>query len=140
SHHPGTQPPGPLTALSNGPALFPELGNRRRIWIKYGIDLGLWLSATPLAFALRLEQNALAYADALLLLLVIGLPVKAAAVYLLRLPWRSWYKVGIKDLAGLIQGIAVVTVVMTALGFFFAGTATIPRSIPLIEAMLNRKS
>lgn len=125
-----------MTALSNGPALFPGLEGRRRIWIKYGIDLGLWLSATPLAFALRLEQNALAYADALLLLLVIGLPVKAAAVYFLRLPWRSWYKVGIKDLAGLIQGIAVVTVVTTALGFFFAGTATIPRSIPLIEAML----
>ena len=115
---------------------FPGLSGRRRVEVKYALDLGLWLLATPLAFALRLEQNLPAYTDALALLLLIGLPVKAAAVYAMRLPWRSWYKVGIRDLAELIRGVVVVTVIVTAFAFFFSSTVTIPRSILLIEAML----
>ena len=32
--------------------LFNALGDRRRVAVKFAIDLGLWLFATPLAFAL----------------------------------------------------------------------------------------
>ncbi len=116
--------------------LFKGLGDRKRVAIKFAIDLALWVLATPLAFALRLEQNVGAYAEGIGWLLLVGVPLKALVVFVLRLPWHSWYKVGIRDLVVLLQGVAVVTVFLVGIGFFLSSTVTIPRSIPLIEAML----
>ncbi|MEP0548715.1 MAG: nucleoside-diphosphate sugar epimerase/dehydratase [Rhodothermales bacterium] len=112
------------------------MGNRRRVWIKYGVDLVLWVLATPLAFLLRLEADAVAYVDGMVVLLLIGLPVKALAVYAMHLPWRSWYKVGLRDLSTLLQGVAVVTVFLMGVAVFLSPVVTIPRSVPLLEAML----
>jgi FlaA1/EpsC-like NDP-sugar epimerase len=116
--------------------LFKSMGNRARVAVKFSIDLALWLLATPLAFALRLEGGVGAFADAIVLLVIAGLPVKALAVFVLRLPWRSWYKVGVRDLFVLLQGVAVVTVFMVGIGYFFPEGVIVPRSVPLLEAML----
>jgi FlaA1/EpsC-like NDP-sugar epimerase len=116
--------------------LSDTLSDRSRVATKFAIDLALWLLATPLAFALRLELEIGAFRDALLLLMLVGLPVKAFAIYAMRLPWRSWQKVGTRDLAVLLQGVAVVTLFMLGASFFLSGVVTIPRSVPLLEAML----
>ena len=112
------------------------MGSRRRVWIKYALDLALWVLATPLAFLLRLDVDAFAYSDAIIVLLLIGFPVKALAVYAMHLPWRSWYKVGLRDLVALLQGVAVVTVFLAGVAVFLTPIVTIPRSVPLLEAML----
>ena len=109
---------------------------RARVPLKFAIDLGLWLAATPLAFLLRLEWELIRYSDDIVALTVIGMPVKALAIYVLRLPWRSWYRVGVRDLVLVLEGVAGVTLVTTALYFFLAPTFQIPRGVPLIEALL----
>ena len=116
--------------------LFPSLTGARRLGAKYATDLGLWLLATPIAFALRLEQHVGDYAAAIALMLVVGLPAKAFAVYAMRLPWASWYKISVRDLGLLVQGVTVVTVIVAALAFFLAGSVAIPRSAVLLEAIL----
>ena len=104
--------------------------------MKYALDLGLWMLATPIAFLLRLEGDAFGYVNAAVILMLIGLPVKALAVYAMHLPWRSWYKVGLRDLVALLQGVGVVTVFLMGVAIFLAPLVTIPRSIPLLDAML----
>src|SRR5690606_21149827 len=67
---------------------------------------------------------------------LVGLPVKALAIYVLRLPWRAWQKVGVRDLLVLLQGVAAVTVVVAALCVFLPPAFRIPRGVPLIDALL----
>ena len=116
--------------------LFKSMGDRTRVVVKFAIDLVLWVLATPLAFALRLEGNVGAFADAIVLLVLAGLPAKALAVYVLRLPWRSWYKVGVNDLFVLVHGVTVMTLYLIGVAYFFPEGTVVPRSVPLLEAML----
>ncbi|HLT45643.1 MAG TPA: nucleoside-diphosphate sugar epimerase/dehydratase [Rubricoccaceae bacterium] len=103
---------------------------------KFVTDLALWTAATPLAFLLRLDARVVQYGPELLALVLVGLPFEALAIYLLGLPWRSWQKVGVRDLFGLLQGVGGVTVGVTATCFFLAPALQVPRGVPLIAALL----
>ncbi|HNQ98880.1 MAG TPA: nucleoside-diphosphate sugar epimerase/dehydratase [Trueperaceae bacterium] len=72
-----------------------------RAVVKLAIDVGLFLIATPLAFALRYDGN-LGSEHPLLLAMVVLVPVKAGLDYLLGLPNRSWRGLTFRDLSSLM--------------------------------------
>jgi len=107
-----------------------------RIVIKYVIDLLLWTLATPLAFWLRFDDPWPRYAEEILALALIDLPVKAGIAYFLSFHRQSWHRIGVRDLWTLVQGILLETFVLASLAFFLRSYLEIPRSIPLIGGML----
>jgi len=107
-----------------------------RIVIKYVIDLLLWTLATPLAFWLRFDDPRPRYAEEILALALIDLPVKAGIAYFLSFHRQSWHRIGVRDLWTLVQGILLETFVLASLAFFLRSYLEIPRSIPLIGGML----
>ena len=107
-----------------------------RPFLKYGLDLGVWLAAAPLAYLLRLDAGALAFGGDVLAYTAAGGVLKAAAVWGMRRRARSWHRVGLRDmvpLLGAVVGVAVVEFVAASAG---AGGVFVPRSVPFIEAML----
>lgn len=106
------------------------------MWIKFAIDLGVWSLATPLAFLLRLDYEVGAYGGEILVLFLLGLPIRAIAIVVPKLPWRSWSRVAIGDLRVLIQAVGIATIAWVAILFFLPLRIEIPRSVPVIEALL----
>ena len=102
---------------------------------KLAIDLALWTLATPLAFALRLEEGVGQFLGAMVLLLALGFPLKAFAVLGLGLHRRSWHRLALYDLLYLAVGVGAVTLVL-AVGSALVPGLGIPRSVPLIEGMI----
>lgn len=109
---------------------------RKRLATKFLVDLALWASATPMAFILRLEGDLSNQLDALVLVTAVGIPLKALVLYLMRFPWRSWYKVGLLDLKALVMGVLVGTLLVAVTSFLLAGEISIPRSVLLLEALV----
>lgn len=109
---------------------------RIRLAGKYLLDLGLWALAAPLAFVLRLDgippillQSAIQYT-------LISLPVKAIIIFALSLYRQSWRRLSIRDLYHILQGAALAGLVDMALGFLVFTDIVLPRSIPLLDALL----
>ncbi|MFN3597240.1 MAG: polysaccharide biosynthesis protein [Rubricoccaceae bacterium] len=104
---------------------------RGRQAAKLALDLSLWTLATALAFGLRLEEHLPDFVPGLLLLLAVGLPLKAALVVGFALPRRSWQGTALPDLFPL----AAAVVAGAAMGLVVAQVSPlpIPRSVPLIE-------
>jgi FlaA1/EpsC-like NDP-sugar epimerase len=100
------------------------------------MPLLLWVSVTPLAFYVRIENRLPEFAEEVLLLTLIGIPLKLAAVLLLGLSNRSWRRVGVRDLHALAVGVIAVSVALAAMGFFVPPGYVIPRSVPFIDGML----
>lgn len=102
---------------------------------KFITDLCLWALATPAAYILRLEGLD-SYTVDILFVTFMLLPFKAAIIYYMGYHTRSWQKVGVRDLAMLIMGVAMITI----LGISWAALASeiyfLPLSVPLIEGML----
>src|SRR5690606_29127039 len=69
-------------------------------------------------------------------LLLIGVPVKAVVMLALGMPRRSWHRVGVRDLAVLLQAVGAGTVAVVSIAFFLPPTLQIPRGVPLIEALV----
>ncbi len=109
----------------------------RRTLSKIGIDLLLWAFATPLAFAIRLEPPYQApLVMGMVVLLVATLPFKAFAIVALRFHHRSWRKFGFRDLPVLGAGVAGVLLLSYLVRAFLGDWATVPRSVPVVEAMV----
>lgn len=104
--------------------------------VKFLIDLVAWTSVTLFAFILRLETGWTSYLNEILLLLVVGVPIKAALLWKFGLHRRSWSKFGIRDLFVLVQVMAIMVLFMTAVSFFVSAVY-VPRSIPVIEGVLG---
>ena len=102
---------------------------------KFAIDLALWTVATPLAFLLRLETSVPEFLGGVGVLLAVGVPLKAAAIWGLGLPRRSWHRMALYDLFYLGIGVGAVSLVL-ALVAVLPIEVTIPRSVPFIEAMV----
>ena len=102
---------------------------------KFAIDLALWTVATPLAFLLRLETSVPEFLGGVGVLLAVGIPLKAAAIWGLGLPRRSWHRMALYDLFYLGIGVGAVSLVL-ALVAVLPIEVTIPRSVPFIEAMV----
>ena len=105
-----------------------------RILGKYLTDLGIWTLALPLAYFLRIEMQVTEHASDIAVLTLMALPIKAAVLYLFRFHRQSWSKIGVWDLFRIIQGVAVVTMMVLALNFFLRQGFYVPRSVPVIEA------
>lgn len=113
-----------------------RLPNSLYLYAKYGVDFVLWSMAAPLAFWLRLDYRWLNNASIVVEYCLIGLSIKAALIYLLRLHRQSWRRVGVPDLYLLLQGAFFSTLIMLALGFVIYHYENLPRSIPLLEGIL----
>ena len=105
---------------------------------KFFLDFAFWLSATPIAFLLRVDHLE-GYIASLLFYTFVGAPLKAVLLWYRGLYRQSWRKVGLRDLIMLLEATGGFTVVMFALvwawyAFRLPGaTFPLPRSIPLIE-------
>ncbi len=108
-----------------------------RLALKFSIDLLLWTAATPLAFVFRLEEGAANYRTDIWLAVLLVLPINAVLIYSLGLYRRSWHRLSIRDLATLVFSISIGT--LAALGLALAGPLglTMPRSVPIIAAMVS---
>ncbi|GAB5534171.1 MAG: nucleoside-diphosphate sugar epimerase/dehydratase [Rubricoccaceae bacterium] len=106
-----------------------------RYQAKFAIDLALWTSATLIAFVLRLESSVSGFSEGIALTLAIGIPLKAAAIWVLRLPNRSWHRMALYDLFYLGIGVGGVSLVL-AMVSVLPIDIVVPRSVPFIEAMV----
>jgi FlaA1/EpsC-like NDP-sugar epimerase len=91
---------------------------------------------TPLAFLLRFEHAWLDHSRQILFLMGVGFLIKAFVIWMFGLYRRSWTRVSMRDLESLAMSIFAVTVFYTSVTFAYQPTLKIPRSIPLIEAVL----
>ena len=104
--------------------------------VKFGIDLLLWLSVAPVAFWIRLDSIPPSALESMLLYTLMGVPLKATAVYASGLHRRSWHRVGFRDAVVLGKGVAIATVLISAGSFFLSPFLFVPRGVPVIEGML----
>ncbi len=101
------------------------------------LDLALWTLATVLAFFVRLDGTlAPPYFGGLALMAALTLPVKAALIWAFRLHRRSFHTVGVRDLTAIALGVGFVLIFAYVARAFVPEIFVVPRSVPLIEAML----
>ncbi len=125
-------------ALAVGPTL-PWLWSDRMLRVaKLAVDITILLTATAFAFVLRFdgELQGGIWAPIALATLVLG-SIKLVGYLSLRLYARSWGTVTFRDLAAIITMVAWAALPATALLLVFGTTLGIPRSIPLVDALLT---
>ncbi len=108
-----------------------------RWWLKGALDLAVWTAAVPIAYAIRLDIGAFADVRDVLIYAGAAAVLKALALASSRAVRRSWHRVGLRDMGPLVALVAAVfgaEVVLTA--FIPHPDLIIPRSVPLIEAMV----
>ncbi len=124
--------------MFNFPAqLTSKLPIKRYLWIKYSLDLLIWIAASPFAFLLRLGMNANGHWQGLLVYSAFGAVIKAATVVGFGLHRQSWHKVSVYDLYKLLRAVGLVMLLLLGFAFLITPIFTIPRSIPFLEALLT---
>lgn len=103
---------------------------------KFFVDLSLWSLCVPIAFWLRLDGGWVHYVREIVVMMALGVPLKAGTIYGLGLYRRSWHRTGVRDLMMLVFGIGIVTLVLFLLAHVRVEGLAIPRSAPLISGML----
>jgi len=106
------------------------------IWVKFALDLFLWIVAVPFALFLRLETIPLRYLSGLLLYLALSVPLKAFLIWIFNLPRQYWSAVGMRDLFVIAKCVFWGTFLSFALVYVFFPFYPLPRSVPLIEGLL----
>jgi FlaA1/EpsC-like NDP-sugar epimerase len=104
--------------------------------IKFIIDLCLWSAAIPVAYLLRLDIQGLDHASSIGILVAGMLPVSTLIIYFLKLNRQSWHNISIRDLLNLSKGVLFFTVALVLLVFITSNLVFVPRSIPVIAAIL----
>lgn len=115
---------------------FMTLNPTGRVVFKFSADLGTWVLAGVLAFALRLPAQwpSLGVMGAYL---AIGLVVKAVAVRWGKLERHSWQQTTVPDLLYMAEVVAIGTVVLFGVGLaVHANDPAFPRTVPLIEGLV----
>ena len=107
-----------------------------RTLAKYALDLSVWVLAAPLAYALRLDADVAGSVDDIALYTAAGSLVKAVFLLGSREHDRSWHRVGLRDMLPLFVGILTVAGVELMVAGALGASVFVPRSVPLIEAML----
>lgn len=128
----------PLTYSKGGPLNPPPAGV---FALKFLSDTALWLVAAPLAFWLRVE-NITPYTKAIAFYTLIGAPLKVGMIWLGDLHRQSWRRASLWDLSRLVKAIGLYALVTTTLVWLWRDFAlhtllALPRSVPLIEALLS---
>ena len=100
------------------------------------LDLLVWVLAAPMAYVLRLEGDVALHAVDIAVYSLAGGAVKGGWLAYTRESLRSWHRIGMRDMYRLVLGVVVVTVVALAVAAFGSDLLFVPRSVPLIEAML----
>lgn len=108
----------------------------KRLLAKFGIDLCIWVLATPLAYVLRFDEAWSGYTDAVITVSLLVIPVKLAVMFYERSFLQSWHRVGLRDVFSIARGVAVYSAVFLVAAFLLRGELFIPRSVPVIEGML----
>jgi len=101
---------------------------------KYLADLAIWTLALPLAYFLRIETQVTQHYQDIALMTVLALPLKAIVLYQFKFHRQSWKTIGVWDLFRIIQGVALVTLIVTAGVWIIQHGIYLPRSVPVIEA------
>ena len=105
---------------------------------KATLDLALWVLAAPLAYAIRLDVGALVEVNDVVLYTAVFAVAKVVALGVVRQYRLSWHRTGFRDLTPLMRLIGIVFVLEVAFVAVVPSDAVfVPRSIPLIEAMLT---
>ena len=105
-----------------------------RNFYKYLTDLAIWTLALPLAYFLRIEMQVTEHYYDIAVMTALALPLKALVLYLYGFHRQSWRTIGIWDLFRIIQGVALVTLIVVAGLLIFSHGLYLPRSVPVIEA------
>ncbi len=109
-----------------------------RSLLKSALDLAVWTAAAPLAYAVRLDVGALMQANDVVLYTAVFTVVKVVALGIAQQYNSSWHRTGFRDLTPLVRLVGIVFVLELALAIAVPqGAVLVPRSVPLIEAMLT---
>ncbi|MEM0962261.1 MAG: nucleoside-diphosphate sugar epimerase/dehydratase [Bacteroidota bacterium] len=103
--------------------------------IKVVLDWSVWVVAAPVAYALRLEAGVVDVLRDITLYTVAAGVLKAVVIVRSQHSDRSWHRVGLRDMLPLLALVLLVAVVESAVAWS-AAPVFIPRSVPLIEALL----
>ena len=106
-------------------------------WVKFTLDVIAWTGVVPLAFFLRLEGIPLRYVPGMITYLSLSLPLKVFLVWAFGLSQQYWSKTGTRDLLTIIRCVVLGAVILFPLAIYVLPLLyPIPRSIPLIDALL----
>lgn len=92
--------------------------------------------ASLLAFALRLEWHMSNYLSLAFAFSILSVIVLTVVELFYRLPWRSWHCSSVRDLVHLFKTVTIFGLILAASMFLFPKGNSVPRSIPLITAIL----
>lgn len=111
---------------------------KKRYISKLIIDLSLGcIVCTYIAFYLRLESRMSTYMSQIPQYILITFASLIAAEIIWRLPMHSWRSSGIPDIISLFKAMVFFGVSVSALCFMGGTSFRIPRSIPIIHALMN---
>ncbi len=106
-------------------------------WLKFAIDITLASATAWGAFAMRLGLPIPAlYRRSELMYILLSLIVKIAVGLAFKLHKQSWRNIGVRDLTTIGRAVATFALLMATISFLLGGYYRIPRSIPLIDALL----
>lgn len=108
-----------------------------RHYLKFFADLSLWSIALPIAYILRLEGQIGRYAEDIIILTLFMIPFKGIILYSLKFHLQSWHKLGVWDLYQIVTAVLFLGLFFFILAFFLGPEIYLPRSVPLIEAIVS---
>jgi FlaA1/EpsC-like NDP-sugar epimerase len=100
------------------------------------IDFLLWTVGVILAFFIRIDLPFLEHGQIIILYIILSFLPKSFLLYFFGINRQTWQKTGIRDLYRLGLVILFWTLPAYFINFIFSFWTEIPRSIPLIEAVL----
>lgn len=108
----------------------------KRLVAKFGIDLAIWVLATPIAYLLRVEGAWENHTEAVFWVTLSLVPIKLGILLYERTFLQSWHRVGLRDLLVINRGLAISSILFLVMAYMFRAELFIPYSVPFIEAML----
>ena len=106
-------------------------------WLKLTLDIVLAAAASWGAFAMRLGLPIPAlYRRSEVFYILLSLGLKIVVNLAFRLNKQSWRNIGVRDLTTIGRAVVTFALLMATLSFLLGDYYRIPRSIPLIDALL----
>jgi FlaA1/EpsC-like NDP-sugar epimerase len=110
--------------------------SKQMLLIKLGIDILLGALAAYCAFALRIGLPLGKYAPRAFTYTYISVFIKVALNYYFNLHRQSWRTVGTRDALALAKSTVTFALIASSIAFMLGHNYNIPRSIPLIDALV----
>jgi FlaA1/EpsC-like NDP-sugar epimerase len=108
----------------------------RRI-IKFSIDSVGWISATVVAYLIRLDGFPSGYVTQMLLVTGLLAPVKIASVWFFRTHRQAWRNTSFADLFRLNRMVGLVSILFLTGVLLLRNTYAVPFSIPVLDFLLG---